>query len=336
MKNRPKTKKQKCIDWIFYTLLALLSLFSQSTFAQQTAGKFTVEMDYLLYLPQDYNKDANQNWPLILFLHGAGEQGNDLEKIKKHGPPMLIEKGKQFPFIIVSPQATRGWNADFLMQMLQEIIQKHKVDKDRIYLTGLSMGGYGTWKMGAKFPNFFAAIVPICGGGNPTEIWKLRHMPVWCFHGDADHIVPLSQSEMMVTPLKEINQQVKFTIFPNTGHESWIEAYNDPKLYEWLLSHKRYKHKAISVDEGQLKKLEGHYLMGSGSKKDTITVKIKDGALTISAHNRTTPLKPLAPDQFFIHENSPVEFHFKNDKSGKIESILVYENKLMTLPRINH
>jgi predicted peptidase len=198
-----------------------------------------ITLSYLLYLPKDYaEKDSR---PLLLFLHGAGERGDDLDLVKKHGPPKLIAAGKDFPFIVVSPQCPNGrwWQPFELMAMVDDVVAKYKVDKDRIYVTGLSMGGFGTWSLAGTTPDRFAALVPICGGGDPSTVRRMAHLPVWVFHGAKDPVVPLSASEKMVEALKKINGNVKFTVYPEAGHDSWTEAYNNPELYDWLLQQKR-------------------------------------------------------------------------------------------------
>jgi predicted peptidase len=131
----------------------------------QLNTQIKVEMGYLLYLPKNY--DTKESWPLVLFLHGAGERGDDLELVKKHGPPKLISEGKEFPFIVVSPQCPkdRWWEPIELIALLDDLQSKLKVDEDRIYLTGLSMGGFGTWRLAAFAPDRLATIAPICGGG---------------------------------------------------------------------------------------------------------------------------------------------------------------------------
>jgi predicted peptidase len=195
---------------------------------------------YLLYLPKEYGKDAATRWPLILFLHGAGESGDDLEKVKKHGPPRLISEGKEFPFVVVSPQSPGGgWSAETLGVLLDEVIEKYAVDKDRIYLTGLSMGGYGTWDTALAFPDRFAAIAPICGGGTSRRVRRIRHVPAWIFHGAKDEAVPLKEGQDMADALKAAGGNVKFTVYPEAGHDSWTETYNNPELYTWFLQHKR-------------------------------------------------------------------------------------------------
>ena len=123
--------------------------------------------------------------------------------------------------------------------LLDEIIEKYKVDQDRIYLTGLSMGGFGTWALAAHAPNRFAAIVPICGGGDPSRTKRIARIPAWVFHGGKDPTVPLEMSQKMVEALKKNGGDPKFTIFPDAGHDSWTQAYDTPELYEWLLQQKR-------------------------------------------------------------------------------------------------
>ena len=171
---------------LLLSFLVLITFFNSE--AQQKPEQFNISVNYLLYLPQDYGKDTSKVWPLMVFLHGSGEAGSDIEKVKMHGPPKLIEQGKQYPFIVVSPQApeNEGWEPQVIIRMIRGLQSKYKIDKERIYLTGLSMGGFGTWNIASKFPSVFAAIAPVCGGGDTTQVMKLKHLPVWCFHGAKD------------------------------------------------------------------------------------------------------------------------------------------------------
>ncbi len=202
-----------------------------------------VDIEYFLYLPKDYGK-SDKEWPLMMFLHGAGERGDDINRVKSHGPARLASEGKGFEFIIISPQCPRKdwWSnkTDTLITLLDHIIDNYKVDKSRVYLTGLSMGGYGTWKLAGNNPGRFAAIAPICGGGDRViGKYRLKKMPIWVFHGAKDNVVPLEESEKMVKALKDGgNEQVKFTVYPEAGHDSWTETYNNPELYEWFLEHR--------------------------------------------------------------------------------------------------
>jgi predicted peptidase len=239
-------------------LLTLTALRADDMPANQEAKTFTrrldhqVELRYLLFLPEGYNQEKDKRWPLMLFLHGAGERGTNLAKVAVHGPPKIVKTKKDFPFILVSPQCPNGtsWSDEALLALLDEIQEKYRVDENRVYLTGLSMGGYGTWSLGLKYPDRFAAIAPICGGGTILNILlpeqgkqaALKRLPVWAFHGGKDPVVPLTQSEEMINALKKNgNQEVKLTIYPEAGHDSWTEAYNTQELYEWFLEHTREK-----------------------------------------------------------------------------------------------
>lgn len=235
------------------TIALLLTLWLSRAAVAQNAGKQeaqsfsrqitrTVGAQYLLYLPKEYGQDPQKRWPLLMFLHGAGESGTDLAKVKIHGPPKLIAQGKEFPFIVVSPQCPsvrEWWSAEVLNGLLDEVSQKYAVDPDRVYLTGLSMGGYGTWNLASTYPDRFAAIAPICGGGLPRYASRLRNLGVWVFHGAKDPVVKLDESEEMVNALKAVGAEVRFTVYPEAQHDSWTETYNNPELYEWLLQHRR-------------------------------------------------------------------------------------------------
>jgi len=199
-------------------------------------------IEYLLSLPDGYGKGGKE-WPLMLFLHGAGERGDDVEKVKVHGPPKLIAQGKSLPFIVVSPQcpSRTSWSSPeqigVLTALLDEITEKYRVDESRVYLTGLSMGGYGTWALASSYPERFAAIAPICGGGQTRMARRLRNVPIWAFHGAKDNVVPLARSEEMVEAVKKAGGSVEFTVYPEANHDSWTVTYENPKLFDWFLSH---------------------------------------------------------------------------------------------------
>lgn len=199
------------------------------------------KLGYWLYLPKSYQADG-EKLPLVLFLHGAGERGTDLNVVKKHGPPKLAAS-HDLPFILVSPQCSTGvwWNAGeklaALTQLLTTIESQYNVDPSRIYCTGLSMGGFGTWSLVAKHPHKFAAAVPICGGGEPAQAEALKSTPIWAFHGDKDTAVPLKRSEEMVAAVKAAGGDIKLTVYPGVGHDSWTQTYDNPEVFAWLLSH---------------------------------------------------------------------------------------------------
>ncbi len=209
-----------------------------------------LEINYLLFLPKDYDAKSPKRWPLILFLHGAGERGTNVWKVAAHGPPQKVTAEPDFPFIVVSPQCPEGqiWSNDKLLPLLNEITRKYAVDESRIYLTGLSMGGYGTWSLGLSRPELFAAIVPICGGGEFISPYlssrdkpeALRSLGIWAFHGAKDPVVPLAETERMVDLTKSLGvKDVKLTVYLEAGHDAWTETYKNPDLYRWLLEHKR-------------------------------------------------------------------------------------------------
>lgn len=211
----------------------------QSKESVKISDELTTE--YWAYTPKNY--DSKEKWPLMVFLHGAGERGDNMAIVKKHGPPKLVEQGKDFPFVLVSPQCKKGkrWHVEHLSKLLDEVESKYKVDKSKIYLTGLSMGGYGSWALAAHSPERFAAVAPICGGGDETTIpGKIgSKVPIWVFHGAKDKVVPCSQSEDLVKGFKDIGVEVQFTVYPEAGHDSWSETYDNPKLYKWFLSKSR-------------------------------------------------------------------------------------------------
>ena len=194
---------------------------------------------YLLYIPKT---EANESLPLVLFLHGGGEGGNDIEKVKKHGLPKLIDEGRNFPFIVVSPQnpsESQFWDDQQLIRLVDELVAELPIDPSRIYLTGLSRGGFGVWRLAIQNPHRFAAIVPICGGGPAPYAKKLKDVPVWVFHGARDPVIPLEESQRMVDALRKAGNNVKFTIYPEAKHDAWTESYESPELYQWLLKQRR-------------------------------------------------------------------------------------------------
>jgi predicted peptidase len=196
---------------------------------------------YQLFMPEVYGREK-QAWPLILFLHGMGERGSDLNLVKTHGLPMIVDKKKDFPFIVVSPQCPDNsfWNdeVEMLISLLDEVCSRYDVNQDRIYLTGLSMGGFGTWALAAAQPERFAAIAPVCGGGLLYIHLRIKDLPIWIFHGQKDDVVPVYESQKMYEKIKENGGNVKLTIYPEAEHDSWTQTYNNPELYNWFLEHK--------------------------------------------------------------------------------------------------
>lgn len=199
-----------------------------------------VRLPYLLHLPEAYGK-VERKWPLIVFLHGSGERGDDPEKLKLHGIPKVVERDPSFPFVAVSPQCPENsfWTAhlDSVTALIDDTIAQYDVDPDRVYLTGLSMGGWGTWALAIAHPDRFAAIAPICGGENPNRASTLKEVPVWAFHGAKDTVTPAHYSQAMVDALRRAGADVRFTLYEHADHDSWTETYDNPALYEWFLRH---------------------------------------------------------------------------------------------------
>lgn len=206
--------------------------------AVTTTITVTQEYQYLRYLPPGYEEDREKRWPLVVFLHGAGERGNDIELIKKHGLPKLIQAGKDFPFVMIAPQCPAGewWNIVALEGLIEQATSELRIDRDRIYLTGLSMGGFGTWGLAVWHPERYAAILPICGGGERQLARVLRDVPVWAFHGDADPVVPVERTLEMIDAIKKAGGSPRLTVYPGVQHDSWTATYENPEIYEWLLA----------------------------------------------------------------------------------------------------
>jgi len=198
------------------------------------------EAKYVLFVPADYKGD--KPYPLVLFLHGSGETGVDGMKQTYVGlGPVARMQEKSFPFFIVFPQSQdRTWDADSkdgqrALAMLAAVQKEYKIDDKRLYLTGLSMGGFGTWSLATKYPDRWAAIVPVCGGGDPDQAKAIKDIPCWVFQGDADTAVTPDHSRKMVDALKAAGGKPTYTEYAGIGHNSWEMAYNTPALYEWLL-----------------------------------------------------------------------------------------------------
>ena len=204
-------------------------------------SKPRVSYPYLLYLPKEYAASA-EAFPLVIYLHGGSQKGNDLEKLKAYGPPKEVADGRNFPFVIASPQCPEGkyWSTDNWFEPLYaELTQKYRIDKKRIYLTGISMGGYGTWQTAVAYPDHFAAILPLCGGcDDSTQICSLRKVPVWTLHGTADDVIPIHVTERLVSRLQECGGNVRFTRLEGEGHG--IQTYYaNSDWVNWLLRRHR-------------------------------------------------------------------------------------------------
>jgi poly(3-hydroxybutyrate) depolymerase len=201
---------------------------------------------------------AGKKYPLVLFLHGAGERGSDNKITLVHAASEFADetRRKQYPCYVVIPQCPEGqkwsdvdWTKESsdqpevaspsmqtIKELLDEMVDSAGIDLNRIYITGLSMGGYGTWDAIARYPGFFAAAAPVCGGGDPKTVKIFAKLPIWCFHGADDSVVKAIRSQEMVSALKAVGSQVKYTEYPGVEHDSWTETYANPAFYEWLFA----------------------------------------------------------------------------------------------------
>jgi predicted peptidase len=241
--------------------LAVSAIFITTAFAQEVSlfDKliFVNGADSLPYrLLKPVNPQSMEKFPLVIFLHGAGERGNDNEVQIKHITPLFLEernRGK-YPCYLVAPQCPKGqWWSNFkgegeaqtlaaepsrpmksLIALIEKIVKEFPVDQSRIYITGLSMGGYGTWDLIARFPDKFAAAAPVCGGGDIKTAEKIRNIPIWAFHGALDKIVPPQQSRRMIKALQDAGAVPGYNEYPDIAHDSWVNAYKEPHLIHWL------------------------------------------------------------------------------------------------------
>ena len=235
--------------WLF----ALLNICLLSPTSAKISGSNLTEngseepkkYNYLLYLPKEYHS-AKKKYPLLIYLHGSSQKGNDINKLKAYGPPQLVEKGRDFDFIIVSPQcpaSARNWSEeDWFKSLFAELISKYEIDPDRIYLTGVSMGGGGTFDLAKKYPDKFAALVPLCAwDSDVTNLCAIRHIPIWTFHGKQDNIVPVLETEEKVKKLRDCKGTIELTVLQNDGHGiQWLYEKQDTyDIYNWMLKHKR-------------------------------------------------------------------------------------------------
>lgn len=232
---------KQIISIVFLTFSVFLSNAQVQYRQFKKEIKQEISINYALQLPDNYDK-IEKEWPLILFLHGSGERGDDLEKVAIHGPLKYVREGHKIDAIIVAPQCpdNQYWgDVDFIVPLISDLEENYAIDTTRIYITGLSMGGYGTWFYSLKHSEIFAAIAPVCGPTFrtfPRNANVIKDKPIWIFHGAKDDVVDVSESEAMYEALKNAGGNPKLTIYPEANHDSWTETFNNPLFYEWLLS----------------------------------------------------------------------------------------------------
>lgn len=205
-----------------------------------------VRYKFITYLPDEYtaqnswSPDRQDQFPLILFLHG-GPPPADLNALANLGLPRILKNDRHFPFVVVSPLFKNGesWFRESLDALLDRVVKEYRVDKERIYVTGLSLGGTATWSLAMAYPDRFAAIAPVAGVGDPRRMCKVVDVPVWAFHNDGDPVVPFSAAEMSIELLRDCGGDPIFTVYNSGLHDAWTAAYNNQDLYDWFLTHTR-------------------------------------------------------------------------------------------------
>ncbi|MCZ7470058.1 prolyl oligopeptidase family serine peptidase [Agrobacterium sp. O3.4] len=236
--------------------LIVVAALTTSTFAsaEQKAVKSDVtiasDINYLLYTPKDY-AGSDKTYPLVVWLHGGDQGGRDVEKLRTSGLPKMIEEGRDFPFLVFSPQNPSEqllYPIERVAATLQSVVADHRVDRSRIYLIGYSRGGFGAWSMAEQFPETFAAVVPIAGGGIRHYLNRTNEKTAfWAFHGANDEVIPLSDTVVLVQRLQELKRNVRLTVFEETNHQA-VEGkvLKDEAMWTWLLEQKLAEVKAPS------------------------------------------------------------------------------------------
>ena len=195
---------------------------------------------FLVYLPEAYGKDPARRWPLLLYLHGAGQRGTDLTMVRRGVLPRMLADRRDFAFVVLAPQcAGEYWDLRLLEALVDLGRKEYAIDGDRVYATGYSMGGYGSFDLATARPDLFAAILPICGGGDPGRACALKNIPVRAFHNRDDPIVSLYESRRMVDAVKACGGDATLTVYPAQGHDAWTATYGNPEVFEWLLKQKK-------------------------------------------------------------------------------------------------
>ncbi len=231
---------------ILYIIVFLFSAFDTIgaellDVLEKTAPENGGGYKYKIYLPKDY-KENSKEWPFVLFLHGSHRRGSDLQRLNGTIPAKFMVKDGELQFIVVAPLCPKNenWECDSLDLFIDYLISDYPIDENRIYLTGISMGGFGTWELATAYPKRFAAIAPVCGGGDPDQAERLKDIPIWVFHGANDRVVSKRRyADPMVAAVRKHGGDVKYTVFKHTSHDIWRKVYTDYSLYEWFLEHER-------------------------------------------------------------------------------------------------
>lgn len=251
----------RLVATLLFGLTSTAAMAQEPYEARVYTSKTGDKLNYRLMIPKGYDAKGDTRYPFVLFLHGAGERGNDNSKQLIHGSKDFASDANRtkYPCFVMFPQCPDqkkwvevDWSADqhkspseesislrLTRETLAALQKEFRIDDKRLYVTGLSMGGYGTWDMIARTPDLFAAAAPVCGGGDETTADRLTKLPIWAFHGDKDTAVKPERSRRMIEAIKKAGGQPKYTEYPGVGHNSWAQTYSDPKFMEWLFEQKR-------------------------------------------------------------------------------------------------
>src|SRR5690606_30982857 len=221
---------------------ALPSSMSRSAHSFATRVELEVSSRYLLYLPESHTE--RDDWPLVVFLHGSGERGEDLHLVRKHGLPRLIDEGLRIPAVVLAPQCPNGqlWTQQMMTLgvLIDAVAATQGADRTRVVATGLSLGGAGRCELAGLYPARFAAVAPLCGPWTWLFVTdETARIPTWVFHGDADEVVPIEESERLVEEIRQRGGDPRFTVYPGVGHNSWDAAYAEPELLDWLVGQRK-------------------------------------------------------------------------------------------------
>lgn len=245
MKNKLKRTRTKAGFWWLILWMPWVT-YGQGSQQEMRLSETDAPYGYYEYLPEDYSDSV----PLVIFLHGLGEIGDgeaDLWRIKKHGPPKMIEEGADFPAVVLSPQSVGWWDISKIGRFVDWAFQHYKIDTTRLYVTGISMGGGGTWLYARDFPNRPAAIVPICGAADASEPENLVNIPVWAFHNEGDPTVDVQRTHDWIAGIRAAGGTPRATIYPKQGHDAWTETYNNEEVWDWMFAQKLGEYEPLQV-----------------------------------------------------------------------------------------
>ncbi|HUX96162.1 MAG TPA: prolyl oligopeptidase family serine peptidase [Bacteroidales bacterium] len=305
--------------------------------AQQIEQQSVIETDYLIYFPPGYDAESDKKWPMLIYLHGAGLMDRSIAGLKNDCLPYYLGHDLVLPFIVASPVCkTNGWNVTILNFLLEDILDKFNIDEDKIYITGHSMGGFGTWDWAMMNPEKFAAIVPVSGCSNSRDnisAWKLRNMSIWVFHGETDNIVGIQCNNEMVDELRKFSQKVKFTVYPKRGHDTWEQTYKNEDMFKWLIEQDRRNNVPVPVnlDKRIFINYSGQYLFD----RDTLKIGYTGDKQYLQLPNgKQINLLPESEFIFSFEENPFVGIMFQKEQD-KITGFIILDKSKRFATRIN-